>query len=776
MILFRRLSSLLLSGLAALVVGGWVSGGALQAGPVRNGAVQVELVAREAAVQPGRPFWVALRVEHDSPWHTYWLNAGTGYPTSLAWTLPEGFSAGPIVWPAPHTVKDTAGNVTGNGYEGTVHLFVQITPPASLAVGATVQLRAAVEWLMCAESCMPGDAKVVLSLPVAEAPGAESAAVAKAFAALPRDPAPWRVSARREGAKLFLTVAAPAGGTAHQPEGLHFFEEQAHVDYAAPQVLTTGEGSWTLELAATEAAADATRLKGLLVAKNGWTAGEGYAALVVDAPFTAGADARSAIAAGANAPSPGGSGKAGTTGTASAASAAGGTAHGAVGASPSAGASAGVGAPAGAVAAGTSAGSGLFGTVLLAFLGGMVLNLMPCVFPVLGIKVLGFVNQAGSDRGKVVLHGLVFTAGVLASFWALAGALLALRAGGEQLGWGFQLQSAAFVYGMAVFMFVFALNLSGLFEVGLSATGAGAGLQSQEGLGGSFFTGMLATLVATPCSAPFLAPALGAALALSPVESLVVFTAIAVGLSAPYLLLSLFPSAVKLLPRPGAWMETFKQLMAFPLYATVGWLLWVLAAQTAGDDYGLLMILFGFVLVAMAAWAYGRFGQAHGKPARQRWGTAFALVLLVSGVALGWPQPPAPAVGTGAGSAGAAGKGPYVVAWQPWSPEAVAAAQAAGRTIYVDFTARWCATCQTNKASVFSSSEVLAELARREVLLLKADWTNKDPRITQELAKYQRSAVPFNLVYHPGQAAPQALPELLTPGIVLDALRRTGAP
>lgn len=759
MLSFRRLTSLLLSGLAALVVSGWVLGGALQARAVRNGAVQVELVARQAAVQPGQPFWVALRVEHDAPWHTYWLNAGTGYPTSLAWTLPEGFSAGPIVWPAPHTVKDTAGNVTGNGYEGTVHLFVQITPPATLAVGSTVQLRAAADWLMCAESCMPGDAKVALTLPVAADRGAENAAVAKAFAELPRDPAPWGVSARRDGAKVFLTLTAPQGAAAaHVPEGLHFFEEQALIDYAAPQTVTAGKGTWSLELATVaDAPADAARLKGLLVAKNGWTAGEGYAALAVDVPLAAAKAAGASVTAAvgsptggateASAPAPGGSGAAG------------------------AGATASVGATDGAAAS-----TGLVGTVLLAFLGGVVLNLMPCVFPVLGIKVLGFVNQAGSDRGKVVLHGLVFTAGVLASFWALAGALLALRAGGEQLGWGFQLQSPAFVYGMAVFMLVFALNLSGLFEVGLSATGAGAGLQSQEGLGGSFFTGMLATLVATPCSAPFLAPALGAALALSAVESLVVFTAIAVGLSAPYLLLSLFPSAVKLLPRPGAWMETFKQLMAFPLYATVGWLVWVLAAQTAGDDYGLLMILFAFVLVAMAAWAYGRFGQAHGKPSRQRWGTAAALALLVGGVALGWPQPP-PAVGSSStGAGGASGKGAYAVAWQPWSPEAVAAAQAAGRTIYVDFTARWCATCQTNKAAVFSSSEVLAELARRDVLLLKADWTNKDPRITQELAKFQRSAVPFNVIYHPGQAAPRVLPELLTPGIVLDALRSAGAP
>ncbi len=753
----RRWSVLWLVGLVT-VMGTLVPWTRLEARPVRNGAVQVELVALQAAVQPGQPFWVALKVAHDTPWHTYWINAGTGYPTSIAWTLPEGFTAGPIVWPAPHTVKDTAGNVTGNGYEGTVYLFTQITSPATLAAGSNVEVRAAAEWLMCAESCMPGDAKVALTLPVAAEAGAENAAVAKAFAALPRDPAPWTVTARRDGAKVFLTVAAPSGAPVHAPEELHFFEEQAHVDYAAPQVLTAEAGRWTLQLAmAADAPADAARLKGLLVSKNGWTAGEGYAALVVDVPFTA---------AVATAPAGGGAGKA-TPSDAGSAAAIGGSAT-------KMNASGGTSAAASAAVAPSSA--GLFGTVLLAFLGGVVLNLMPCVFPVLGIKVLGFVNQSGSDRGKVVLHGLVFTVGVLVSFWALAGALLALRAGGEQLGWGFQLQSPAFVYGMAVFMLVFALNLSGLFEVGLSATGAGAGLQTQEGLGGSFFTGMLATLVATPCSAPFLAPALGAALALSAVESLVVFTAIAVGLSAPYLLLSLFPSAVKLLPRPGAWMETFKQVMAFPLYATVAWLLWVLAAQTAGDDYGLLMILFGFILVAMAAWAYGRFGQAHGKPARQRWGTAFALVLLVSGVALGWPHPSAPVTvgGASAGADGTAGKGAYVVAWQPWSPEAVAAAQAAGRTIYVDFTARWCATCQTNKATVFSSSEVLAELARRNVLLLRADWTNKDPRITQELAKYQRSAVPFNLVYHPGQAAPQALPELLTPGIVLDVLRAAG--
>jgi thiol:disulfide interchange protein len=353
----------------------------------------------------------------------------------------------------------------------------------------------------------------------------------------------------------------------------------------------------------------------------------------------------------------------------------------------------------------------------------------------------------------VVTHGLVFSLGVLLSFWVLAGILLALRAGGAHLGWGFQLQSPAFVFGMTAFLLIFALNLSGLFEVGLSATAVGGNLQMKEGYSGSFFTGVLATLVATPCSAPFLAPALGAAFSdsFSAAESILIFTCIAIGLAAPALLLSIFPAAVKLLPRPGAWMETFKQLMAFPLYATVGALLWVLAGQTKDDDYALLFIAFGLVLVAMAGWVYGRFG----KPA----GRLVAAVLLIGGLGLGWPKTITVTSDSG-----------YAVKWEHWSPEAVAAARTANRTIYVDFTARWCATCQTNKAAVFSSNDVLAELQKRNVLLLKADWTSRDPAITAELAKWNRSAVPFNLIYAPGQAEPVILPELLTPGRVLEAL------
>ncbi|MFO1449612.1 MAG: protein-disulfide reductase DsbD family protein [Opitutaceae bacterium] len=720
----------------AMVAGLLLSWVTLSAKPVRNGAVQVDLVAKDTSIQPGKSFWVALKMDHDAHWHSYWINAGTGYPTSITWTLPEGFKAGPIVWPAPHTVKDSHGTVTGNGYEGTVYLFTEITAPAGVKPGASVTLTAAAEWLMCQDSCMPGDAKVSLALPVsADAPGTQAAVApgfSKAFAELPQAPAGWTLSAKRDGAKVTLTVL-PAAGTAHVPSEIHYFDENAVIDYAAPQVVRSEKGGYVMELAVSaDAAATATGLKGILVANNGWKAGSGYGGLLVDASFAAKVAVAEAPVA---APATGG---------------------GAAGGSPGAGGGGGTA----AVAAGSSLGA----TVLLAFLGGLVLNLMPCVFPVLGIKILGFVNQSGSDKTKVVLHGLVFAGGVLASFWALAGMLLVLRAGGEQLGWGFQLQSPAFVFGMAVFMLIFALNLSGLFEVGLAATGAGASLQSKDGFAGSFFTGMLATLVATPCSAPFLAPALGAALALSPVESLLVFTSIALGLAMPYLLLSIFPQAVRMLPRPGAWMETFKQLMAFPLYATVGWLLWVLAGQTTEDDKALLMIAFAFVLIAMAAWAYGRFGQAFGKPTRQLLGRIAAAGLLVAGLWMGWPRDLA------AARAADAKSGNYQVVWQKWSPEAVAAAQAAGKFAYVDFTARWCATCQTNKATVFSSNDVLTEFGRKNVVLFKADWTNKDPQITQELAKWNRSAVPFNLIYGPKQKDPVVLPELLTGGKVLEAL------
>lgn len=688
------------------------------AGAFKKGAVTVELVPGQPSIQPGRPFWVALKINHDEHWHTYWINAGTGYPTSLAWNLPEGFKTGPIVWPTPHLIKDSRGEVTGLGYDNEVFLLTEITPPSSLTEGSNVTLKAKARWLMCHDTCVPGEAQVELSLPVSSEATNGDTAEARLFAQLKRDlpqPNPDWTAAAASNEKTVTLRLTPKPASVHRPTELHFFDDNGLLDYAARQVIREENGSYVFTLTrSSEASPDINRLTGVLTSANGWSAGGSYSGILIDAPLTSGelppADSPRSASSAATQPVP------------------------------------------------PPAQAGLLGTLLLAFVGGLILNLMPCVFPVIGIKILGFVNQSGHDRAKIVAHGLVYTFGVLLSFWILAGTILALRAGGQQIGWGAQLQSPSFVFGMAAFLLIFALNLSGLFEIGLAATGVGGKLQMQSGYGGSFFSGILAVLVSTPCSAPFLAPALGAAFSptFSAGESMLIFTVIALGLSSPYLLLSIFPDAVKILPRPGAWMETFKQFMAFPLYATIGWLLWVFAAQTAEDYYALLLVLFALVIIAMAGWIYGRFNKPTGRIA--------AAALFVTGLWLGWPKTDEPRPVTAA---------TYEVQWEKWSPEAIANAQKAGKFVYVDFTARWCATCQTNKAAVFHDDALLAEFAKRNVVLLRGDWTKNDPKITAELARWNRSAVPFNLIYAPGKSEPVVLPELLTPGKVLEALAQS---
>jgi thiol:disulfide interchange protein/DsbC/DsbD-like thiol-disulfide interchange protein len=664
--------------------------------------VKATLVAAETAVQPGRPITVALRLEHQDGWHTYWSYPGIGTATSLKWTLPAAWTAGEIQWPAPKTIKDQTGTITGNGYDGDLLLPVTLTPPADLAPGSSVLLAGAADWLMCADKCIPGKATVSLSLNVAGAPISDpiwGPKIAAVLAALPRAVPGWNLTAARSAKNILLTVAPATGtsGAGLSAGDLRFFADNGLTDYAGVQrVRSDGAGGFTVRIpVATDTPADLNRLTGVLVARGSWAAGATIPGLRVDLPF----------ASVTNGAAPFDS---------------------------------------------EPVAQGLGATLALALIGGLILNLMPCVFPVLGIKILGFVNQSGHARGKVAAHGLMFTLGVLLSFWTLAGLLAALRAGGAELGWGFQLQSSAFVFTLTAVMLVFALNLSGVFEFGLRATAVGQELQAKTGLAGTFFSGVLATVVATPCSAPFLAPALGAALSLPVVQSFAVFTAIGVGLSTPYLVLSVFPQAVKVLPRPGAWMETFKQFMAFPLYATVMYLLWVLAGQV--DESALLTASLGLVLIAMAAWAYGRWTTAPGlSDSRRRFGIVAALVLLGAGAALGAPRP----AGTDA------------ITWEKWSPEAVAKLRAEGRIVYVDFTARWCATCQANKRLVFHDDEVLKTFAAKKIATLRADWTNQDPQITAELAAYGRSAVPFNQVWLPGKNEPAILPELLTPAIVL---------
>ncbi len=684
-----------------LVLAVWPAAADAQNSPfLRDRHVEAALVGEKVHLEPGVPYRVGLLLRHDPGWHTYWKSTATGYATSVAWRLPDGFTVSELQWPVPKVYAFQG--LVDYVYEGEVLLMATLVPPADwfepeLEIGFTA------EWLMCAEVCMPGRVSSSLTVPVrhgAAQPSAWADRFARADFALPAPPVAYSARAMGEARTVILEIR----GTL--PDSVYFFDDKgvfqpepaARVQRPAPDTLRV-----ELKLDPATAALP-QRLTGTLAGFPGWPQADLRPGLAIDLPILA--------APAASLPPDGAS----------------------------------------------------LGLLLLAFLGGLILNLMPCVFPVLGIKIMGFVAQAGESRGRVIAHGLIFTGGVLASFWALAGVLLALRAGGEQLGWGFQLQSPGFVLALTLLLFAFGLNLSGLFEVGQSAVGVGAGLVRRSGLGGSFFSGVLATVVATPCAAPFLAPALGAALALPPLASFLLFTCIALGLATPYLVLSGFPALIALLPKPGAWMETFKQAMAFLLYATVAYLLWVLAGQlTEGGGYtafALLKVLASLVLLALGLWVYGRWTAYH-RPRRVRTaGAAVSVAIIAAAIAAGF---------SGTRPESWAEQGPT---WEDWAPGKAEALAAAGRVVYVDFTARWCVTCQTNKAAVFSSARVRGRLRELDAVLLRADWTHQDPAITQALAAFGRSAVPFNLVYGPGTPEPIVLPELLTPAIVLDALER----
>jgi len=658
--------------------------------------VQATLVTSQSHIVPGQPFTVAVHLVHAKHWHTYWLNPGTGLATSVTWKLPEGWKASDILWPTPHTIVDDHGAVTGSGYEGDLLLPITITPPLNAVQGTPITLSATVAWLMCNDVCKPGEAEVSASVTVSDHSLEDaqwSEKIKTTLAELPRVEAKWKLSALKSTRGIILTCKPISDDAiAAKPEDIHFFSEDGLIAYDQPQGVSKQTGT-ELTLPISADVPQTTHLVGVLSSRTAWLEHDTLKGLRVDIPISNDVS----------------------------------------------------GSPVPTAASTTSFGATLF----LALMGGLILNLMPCVFPVLGIKILGFVNQAGSDRRKVILHGLTFTAGVVLSFWVLVAILSLLKTGGAQLGWGFQLQSAAFVFSLAAVMLAFALNLSGVFEFGLSATSVGGNLQMKSGFLGSFFTGVLATMVATPCSAPFLAPALGAALTMSTAESFTVFTVVALGLSAPYLLLSIFPGAIRILPKPGAWMETFKQFMAFPLYATVAYLIWVLAGQVS--ESGLLSALIGLVLIAMSVWIYGRYGHK-----TKRAGIILTALVLCGGLWTGWPR----------------AQSPSEIKWETWSTTSVEQLRSQRRIIYVDFTARWCATCQANKKLVFHSSDVLKLFRDKNIATLRGDWTNRDPLISVELAKYSRSAVPFNLVWLPDKTEPILLPELLTPSLVMDAINQ----
>jgi thiol:disulfide interchange protein DsbD len=407
----------------------------------------------------------------------------------------------------------------------------------------------------------------------------------------------------------------------------------------------------------------------------------------------------------------------------------------------------------------------LASTVFFAFLGGLLLNLMPCVFPVLFLKGLALVQSGAEERHKLRMHGLVYTAGILVSFWVLVAVLLGLRAAGATLGWGFQFQSPVFLALMAALLFFLGLSLAGQFDIGLTLTSAGGSLAAKQGYAGSFFTGVLAVIVATPCTAPFMGAAIGYALAQPAAVTFAIFTALALGLAAPYVALTFHPAWTRVLPKPGAWMDILKQAVSIPIFGTVIWLTWVVA-----EAYGanlLLALLSIFLLLAIAGWFLGRW------PA-QRWATLVAALLLLTALVacITTPRELAEAPANSLAQPLSESSAARGAVWQPWSADGVEHALAAGQPVFVDFTASWCLSCQVNERVALSQPEVMKAFGERNVALFKADWTREDPAITQALTALGRSGVPVYAFYSPGENNPRLLPQVLTPGIVLDAINK----
>ncbi len=688
-----------------------------QAKPVKTPHVTLELVAQTTGIAPGGKTYVALNQQIQSGWHTYWRNSGdSGAATEIKWTLPAGWRAGDIVW-APPTRQPT-GPLMNYGYHDQVLLPVAIIAPKSAKVGQSVNLRAHVSVLVCADVCVPQDADLTLDLPVTATSSPDQAwggKIAKALADAPKPGLIEGLVSKSQGLIQLAMTGAALKDT--DMADAYFYPFAADViDHAKPQVIERGLLGLTLSLTPTpgqETAPAPKTLAGVLV-----VAGQSFevSAAAGDVPSSA----------------------------------------------------RGLGAPPIKPQALTADGSrlGLIGAVAFAFIGGLILNLMPCVFPVLAMKAASLAGHA-HDRREAQAQGLTFLAGVLATFLTLAGALIAVRAGGAAVGWGFQLQSPPVVAVLALLMLAVALNLSGLFEIGGSLQGIGSQAAGREGLFGSFFTGALAVVVAAPCTAPFMAPALGWALTQSTPAALAVFLGLGLGFATPFTLAAFAPALLSLLPRPGPWMEGFRRLMAFPMYGAAAWLAWVLVIG-AGSD-ALARLFAAAVVLALSAWIMGVAQRRHLAGGRPVVLMILGTLLLVG--ALLAVVVPRYAVPSGTGALAQGSDIPY----QAYSPDKLAEAQAAGKPVFINFTAAWCVTCQVNEKVAFSTKQAAEAFAKTGTVYLKADWTRRDTVIAQELARHGRAGVPLYLVYGAKGGEPQVLPQILTGAIVATALERAAA-
>jgi thiol:disulfide interchange protein DsbD len=747
-------------------------GAALPAHAVSNAAdaphVHVQLVVPASALTLGKPADAGLYFKIDPGWHVYWKNAGdAGEPPHMKWTLPDGITAGPLQFPAPKRLP--LGPLMDFGYEDEVLFPFGVNVAQTAKTGPAV-LHAKVDWLVCQASCIPGKAELEISRDVSEhlgnaiPPTADAQLFKRLSGRLPK-PLPAEAKVVFQPTKDGFRLTVDTG--LKETEAAFFPADQDILDNPAPQKLTATPRGITLDLKKdANLAVNPAELKGVLELSGGRAyeitavagAGAVKAALSAGPVGTAG-DSTEKPASGAKARNDVTAADAGAEAPAYQSPAYQSPAYSSPKAAPQG--------PGSAQRIPSSSGVGLFRATGLAFLGGLLLNLMPCVFPVLFLKGLSLVNSGNEERPKLRTHGLVYTAGILASFWALVAVLLSLRAAGATLGWGFQFQSPVFLALMAGLLFFLGLSLAGQFEIGLSLTSAGGTLVTEngaakQGYSGSFFTGVLAVVVATPCTAPFMGAALGYALAQSAAVTFAVFTALALGLAAPYVALTLQPAWTRLLPRPGAWMEVLKQAVAVPIFATAIWLAWVLVRGYGADM--LPALLSSFLLLAVAGWFLGRW------PAK-RWAVSVAALILMGMIAVSVLAPRKfAAASTSAATAGSQ------AGWEPWTAAAVSRYQAQGRPVLVDFTASWCLSCQVNERVALEQPSVEKAFQDNNVALLKADWTRGDDAITNTLAGLGRSGVPAYALYVPGETSPRLLPEALTPGIVIDAVSNLPRP
>ena len=674
-----------------LLLGGWLFAlsPSLQAAVVRSTAAEAELIAARSTIVPGEPLTLGLRLKLDPGWHVYWKNAGdSGTPPALRLDLPPDFEPGPLQFAYPQRIPIS--HLVNYGYEGEVLFPIDVDVPRQLAA-TEVAVRARAEWLECKESCIPASADLVLTLPVASnsGPSRWSQLFESAQRRLPQPlPAGVMLQGRQDAQRVLLQV----DGLSDCADADFFPEREgvfAHAKIA--RIPSTKDLRFDLPLETNATTPQA--LAGVLTCARRIGAARAFEI------------ATPVVAAG--------------------------------------------GAGVGDLVVTTGERLSLVVALMFAFIGGIVLNLMPCVFPVLGLKVLGLSDQVRALASSRIRHAALFASGVMASCLVLASTLLALRAAGEQIGWGFQLQSGVFVTALAVLFFVLALNLSGDFAWG-SAVQTLAGRAAAR-LRGPFFDGVLVVLVASPCTAPLMGAAIGYTLSEPAPTVIAVFVALAAGIAAPYAFIVVYPALLRRLPKPGAWLETTRQALAFPLYATVLWLAWVLG-ELAGLDAAIRL---GALLLAVtfAIWLWQR--RAH------RVIAAVAAAVFLGG-AIAW---------LAAGLDGMP-KTPTAIEgeWKRWSPAAMDGYRAQGKAVLVDYTAAWCITCQVNKLTVLNTAPVLDALRASGIVALRADWTRRDPEIAKALAALGRNGVPVYALYH-AEGRVTLLPEVLTTRLVIEALR-----